>query len=105
MLWNAKMRFGKTLTSLQLVKNEAFQKVLIVTHRPVVADSWFDDFKKMKMSEAGYDYGSVNQGETLENLKRGETIYLFCLHPTPSIQWWTNQSERFCGCRLGYDHH
>ncbi|WP_153047783.1 hypothetical protein, partial [Streptococcus suis] len=23
MLWNAKMRFGKTLTSLQLVKNEA----------------------------------------------------------------------------------
>ncbi|MGU7964735.1 Eco57I restriction-modification methylase domain-containing protein [Streptococcus suis] len=77
MLWNAKMRFGKTLTSLQLVKNEAFQKVLIVTHRPVVADSWFDDFKKMKMSEAGYDYGSVNQGETLENLKRGEKPFIY----------------------------
>ncbi|MGQ7562712.1 Eco57I restriction-modification methylase domain-containing protein [Streptococcus suis] len=77
MLWNAKMRFGKTLTSLQLVKNEAFQRVLIMTHRPVVADSWFDDFKKMKMSEAGYDFGSVNQGETLENLKRGEKPFVY----------------------------
>ena len=77
MLWNAKMRFGKTLTSLQLVKNEAFQKVLIMTHRPVVADSWFDDFKKMKMSEAGYDFGSVNKGETLENLKRGEKPFVY----------------------------
>ena len=26
MLWNAKMRFGKTLTALQLVKEEGFQK-------------------------------------------------------------------------------
>lgn len=77
MLWNAKMRFGKTLTSLQLVKNEAFQRVLIMTHRPVVANSWFDDFKKMKMSADGYDYGSVNQGETLENLKRGEKPFVY----------------------------
>ncbi|HFI0304677.1 TPA: Eco57I restriction-modification methylase domain-containing protein [Streptococcus suis] len=77
MLWNAKMRFGKTLTSLQLIKNEAFQKVLIMTHRPVVAVSWFDDFKKMKMSADGYDYGSVDQGETLENLKRGDKPFIY----------------------------
>lgn len=68
MLWNAKMRFGKTITSLQLVKKEQFQKVLIMTHRPVVADSWFADFKKINMSEAGYDFGSADKGETLENL-------------------------------------
>lgn len=77
MLWNAKMRFGKTLTSLELIKNEQFQKVLIMTHRPVVADSWFDDFNKMKMNEAGYDYGSVNQGEMLENLKRGDKPFVY----------------------------
>lgn len=77
MLWNAKMRFGKTLSSLQLVKNEAFQKVLIMTHRPVVADSWFDDFKKMKMSEAGYDFGSINKGETLANLKQKDTPFIY----------------------------
>ena len=77
MLWNAKMRFGKTLTSLQLVKNEAFQRVLIMTHRPVVADSWFDDFKKMKMRESGYDFGSVTKGETLENLKQGDKPFVY----------------------------
>lgn len=77
MLWNAKMRFGKTLTSLQLIKNESFQKVLIMTHRPVVADSWFEDFKKMKMGEAGYDFGSVTKGETLENLKQGDKPFVY----------------------------
>lgn len=77
MLWNAKMRFGKTLTSLQLIKNEQFQKVLIMTHRPVVADSWFDDFKKMNMKEVGYDFGSVNKGETLEHLKRGNNPFVY----------------------------
>lgn len=77
MLWNAKMRFGKTLTSLQLIKNERFNKVLIMTHRPVVADSWFDDFKKMKMTDEGYNYGSVNQGETLENLKKEDHPFIY----------------------------
>lgn len=77
MLWNAKMRFGKTLTALQLVKNQAFNKVLIVTHRPVVEDSWFDDFKKMQMAEAGYDFGSVAKGETLDNLKKGDKPFVY----------------------------
>lgn len=77
MLWNTKMRFGKTLTALQLVKNQAFNKVLIVTHRPVVEDSWFDDFKKMQMAEAGYDFGSVAKGETLDNLKKGDKPFVY----------------------------
>ena len=77
MLWNAKMRFGKTLTALQLVKNEQFQRVLIVTHRPVVSDSWFDDFKKMRMNDAGYDFGSINKGEKLEMLKRSDKPFIY----------------------------
>ena len=77
MLWNAKMRFGKTLTALQLVKNEQFQRVLIVTHRPVVSDSWFDDFKKMRMNDAGYDFGSINKGEKLETLKRSDKPFIY----------------------------
>lgn len=77
MLWNAKMRFGKTLTALQLVKNQAFNKVLIVTHRPVVEDSWSGDFKKMQMAEAGYDFGSVAKGETLYNLKKGDKPFVY----------------------------
>ena len=77
MLWNAKMRFGKTLTSLQLIKDEKYQKVLIMTHRPVVSDSWFEDFGKMKMAEGGYSFGSKDKGETLEDLKTGNRPFIF----------------------------
>lgn len=77
MLWNAKMRFGKTLATLQLVKDMGFEKVLLMTHRPVVKDSWFDDFRKMDMAAAGYRYGSASQGETLDSLKTGETPFIY----------------------------
>lgn len=77
MLWNAKMRFGKTLTSLELIKQEGFQRVLIMTHRPVVRDSWFEDYKKMEMSEAGYLYGSVDKGEKLTTLKSGNNPFIY----------------------------
>ena len=77
MLWNAKMRFGKTLTALQLVKDEHFQRVLIMTHRPVVSDSWFEDFKKMGMNDAGYDFGSINKGEKLETLKQSDKPFIY----------------------------
>lgn len=36
MLWFAKMRFGKTLSALQVVKEHKFARTLILTHRPVV---------------------------------------------------------------------
>ena len=45
-LWNAKPRFGKTLTSYDLVQQMGFTKVLIVTNRPSIANSWAEDFFK-----------------------------------------------------------
>ncbi|MBF6978786.1 Eco57I restriction-modification methylase domain-containing protein [Aerococcaceae bacterium zg-BR22] len=77
MLWNAKMRFGKTLTALQLVKKEQFQHVLIMTHRPVVSDSWFEDFKKINMGAEGYDYGSTTHGAPLETLKSSKKPFIY----------------------------
>ena len=44
-LWNAKPRFGKTLASYDLAKKLNAKKVLIVTNRPAIANSWFDDFE------------------------------------------------------------
>lgn len=44
MLWNCKMRFGKTVTAYSLVKKAGYQKVIVVTHRPVVEDGWRKDF-------------------------------------------------------------
>lgn len=43
-LWNAKMRFGKTICALQLARELGVKRTLIVTHRPVVNKSWKDDF-------------------------------------------------------------
>lgn len=43
-LWNAKPRFGKTLTTYDLMRTMDVRKVLIVTNRPAIANSWFDDF-------------------------------------------------------------
>ncbi len=45
-LWNAKPRFGKTLTSYDLIRQMGFDKVLIVTNRPSIANSWAEDFNK-----------------------------------------------------------
>lgn len=45
-LWNAKPRFGKTLTAYDLVRRMKMQNVLVVTNRPSIANSWFDDFNK-----------------------------------------------------------
>ena len=45
MLWHAKMRFGKTITALNLIKQiPEFKRTIIITHRPVVEDSWGSDF-------------------------------------------------------------
>ena len=77
MLWNAKMRFGKTLTSLELIKEQKYTKVLIMTHRPVVSDSWFEDFGKMKMAEEGYRYGSEDTQFKLKDLKSGNTPFIY----------------------------
>lgn len=77
MLWNAKMRFGKTLTSLELIKEQKYTKVLIMTHRPVVSDSWFEDFGKMNMAEEGYRYGSDGSHFKLKDLKSGNTPFIY----------------------------
>ena len=45
-LWNAKPRFGKTLSSYDFAKRFNAKNVLIVTNRPAIANSWYDDFKK-----------------------------------------------------------
>lgn len=59
MLWYAKMRFGKTLTALEVIRRSQYRRVIIVTHRPVVDDGWREDFKKIFYpghSEHDYHY-------------------------------------------------
>lgn len=57
-LWNAKMRFGKTLSGLEVAKRMEFKSTLIITHRPVVDKGWHDDFKKIFGSDRNYEYAT-----------------------------------------------
>ena len=50
-LWNAKPRFGKTLTVYDLVMRIHAKRVLVVTNRPAIANSWYEDYKKFVGSE------------------------------------------------------
>ena len=47
MLWDCKMRYGKTITAYQLIKEEEYKRVIVVTHRPAVEDGWLSDHELM----------------------------------------------------------
>lgn len=67
-LINAKMRFGKTTVALEIVKKCEFEKTIILTHRPVVNDGWYEDFTKIFRGCDDYVYGSKVSGYTVEQL-------------------------------------
>lgn len=97
-LWNAKMRFGKTLSALEVARrlgetdpkkpNRPLVKtVLIVTHRPVVDKGWRDDFNKIFFDQLDtYKYGSRNLNENgsvgdfyslTKDVKKGKRLVFF----------------------------
>ena len=81
-LWNAKMRFGKTLSALQLVKECDIRRTLILTHRPVVDKGWFEDYEKIFYDRPEFDYGSKQNGSTLEQMEKlatetGTSSYIY----------------------------
>lgn len=72
MLWNAKMRFGKTLCALQVVKEIQFKKTLIISHRPVVDTGWFEDFNKIFYDSPHYYYNKKDSTETIKDLLKAQ---------------------------------
>lgn len=74
-LWNAKPRFGKTLTTYDLVRQMNMQNILVVTNRPSIANSWFDDFDKFIVWQTNFKF--VSETDALKNrpvLSRDEFI-------------------------------
>lgn len=67
-LINAKMRYGKTFVSLEIVKQCKFKKTIILTHRPVVDAGWYEDFTKIFYGVNDYIYGSKSTGYTVTQL-------------------------------------
>lgn len=69
-LWNAKPRFGKTLSSYDLCMKMGFENILIVTNRPAIADSWYEDFVKFVGPGSGYIFVSH-----VDNIKNEKHVY------------------------------
>lgn len=76
MLWNAKMRFGKTLCALQVIKECQFKKTIIITHKPAVNDGWYEDFNKIFYDE-DWVYGSKFNGYTAKDLLKQKKNFVY----------------------------
>ena len=87
-LWNAKPRFGKTLTAYDLIKQMKAKHVLIVTNRPSIANSWYDDFEKYMAEQTSYRF--VSDNESLRGRKGVMTRDMF-------LNWLPNSGKDFAG--------
>lgn len=72
-LWNAKPRFGKTLSAYDFARKLNAKNVLVVTNRPAIANSWYDDFKKFIAWQTKYVFvsesTSITSDEPLSRLE------------------------------------
>ncbi|MCR4614764.1 MAG: DEAD/DEAH box helicase family protein [Clostridiales bacterium] len=66
-LWNAKPRFGKTLSAYDFCKEVDAKNVLIVTNRPSIANSWYSDYERFFAPESGYQF--VSNASALQGKK------------------------------------
>ena len=87
-LWNAKPRFGKTLTAYELIKQMKARNVLIVTNRPSIANSWCDDYEKYLAGQSGYRF--VSDNESLRGRQGVMTRDMF-------LKWLPKRDENFAG--------
>lgn len=62
MLWNCKMRFGKTVSAYDLIKRGGYQKSIVVTHRPVVVKGWREDHDKIFGSDSEHIFVTKQTG-------------------------------------------
>lgn len=61
-LWNCKPRFGKTLSAYDLCMRLGAKNVLIVTNRPAIANSWYQDYETFFGPQSGYLFVSGMDG-------------------------------------------
>lgn len=87
-LWNAKPRFGKTLTAYELIKQMKAKNVLIVTNRPSIANSWCDDYEKYLAGQSGYRF--VSDNESLQGRYGVMTRDML-------LKWLPKRDENFAG--------
>ncbi|MHB1295262.1 MAG: DEAD/DEAH box helicase [Anaerolineae bacterium] len=75
LLWNAKMRFGKTFAAYQLAKKMGWRKVLVLTFKPAVQSAWEEDLAR-HVDFAGWQFIKPG-GLTYEQADRKRPLVCF----------------------------
>lgn len=75
-LWNAKMRFGKTFTSYEFAKAQGYKRVLVLTFKPAVENSWREDLESHK-DFAGWQFISRETELDYEHSDKTRPIVCF----------------------------
>ena len=75
-LWNAKMRFGKTFTSYEFAKAQGYKRVLVLTFKPAVENSWREDLESHKDFE-GWQFISRETELDYEHADKNRPIVCF----------------------------
>ncbi len=72
-LWNAKPRFGKTLTAYKFAEKIKAKNVLVMTQRTSISNAWFSDYHEhiRNSADSDYEFGSSkdNKIENEETVK------------------------------------
>ena len=79
-LWNAKPRFGKTLSAYDLCMRLGVTNVLIVTNRPAIANSWYQDYETFFGPQSGYLFVSNVDGIKGKKYVLSRRVYLDKFH-------------------------
>ena len=74
-LWNCKMRFGKTFTAYKLAQHMNWDRVLVLTFKPAVVDSWKSDLHN-HVDFANWEFVSKN-GKKYEDVDRTKPFVCF----------------------------
>ena len=82
-LWNAKMRFGKTVSALEFIRRSKLEikHTIIITHRPAVNAGWYEDFHKVfSHDNPEYQFGTrdnVQVGTKWSELRRSDRPFIY----------------------------
>ncbi len=69
-LWNCKMRFGKTFTAYKLAQEMNWTRVLVITFKPSVVDSWkYDLYNHVDFKDWNFISKDGNKIEDVDNSK------------------------------------
>jgi len=74
-LWNCKMRFGKTFAAYKLAQEMQWKKVLILTFKPAVENSWKEDLE-LHIDFKGWQFIS-NKTKSIEDINQKDPFVCF----------------------------